>query len=160
MTGLITPIAGSTIDSRVSPIITGSIRITAHRNRDLADADYDALVRELEALEAEHPELITTESPTQRVGGAPLAAFDEVQHRVPMLSMDNTYSVDELRKYGDRVAKLLEGEPIEFLGGEGIELVDPQARVDVPRDFHHGIIFDLPAPGNRDPQKQHQGQQQ
>ena len=46
------------------------------------DSEYDRLFRQLQALEAEHPELITTESPTQRVGGAPLAAFDEVQHRV------------------------------------------------------------------------------
>ena len=67
------------------------------------DSEYDRLFRELQALEAEHPELITAESPTQRVGGAPLAAFDEVKHRVPMLSLDNALSVEAMAEFDRRV---------------------------------------------------------
>ena len=63
----------------------------------------------LKELEAEHPELVTPDSPTQRVGGEPVDELTPVEHRVPMLSIDNTYSVDELRKYGERIAKLLAG---------------------------------------------------
>ncbi len=55
----------------------------------IPDAEYDALFTELQALETEHPELLTPDSPTQRVGGAPLSAFDTVRHRVPMLSLNN-----------------------------------------------------------------------
>ena len=67
-------------------------------------------------LEAEHPELITPESPTQRVGGAPLAEFATVVHSVPMLSIDNTYSYDEVREWDVRVRKgLNKGEPVKYV---------------------------------------------
>ncbi|MEI6703144.1 MAG: NAD-dependent DNA ligase LigA, partial [Deltaproteobacteria bacterium] len=56
---------------------------------EISDADYDSLFRELSALEERHPELITPESPTQRVGGAPVDGFIAVRHRMPMLSLDN-----------------------------------------------------------------------
>ncbi|HLY52169.1 MAG TPA: hypothetical protein VKQ31_04085, partial [Steroidobacteraceae bacterium] len=58
----------------------------------VSDAEYDRLMLELRALEAEHPELLTPDSPTQRVAGAPSAAFGEVVHRIPMLSLDNAFS--------------------------------------------------------------------
>jgi DNA ligase (NAD+) len=72
---------------------------------ELADAEYDALFRELVALETTHPELITSESPTQRVGGAISATFDEVRHRRPMLSLGNAFSHDELRGFDTRVRR-------------------------------------------------------
>jgi len=72
---------------------------------ELADAEYDALFRELVALEAAHPELITSASPTQRVGGAISTTFDEVRHRRPMLSLGNAFSHDELRAFDARVRR-------------------------------------------------------
>jgi DNA ligase (NAD+) len=78
--------------------------------QEIADSEFDALMRGLEALEAAHPEWVTPESPTQRVGGAPLEGFETVTHRVPMLSIDNTYSADELKAFDQRVRKGLEGE--------------------------------------------------
>jgi DNA ligase (NAD+) len=81
----------------------------------ISDLEYDRLVARLTELEATHPELITSDSPTQRVGEQPLAELAHVQHRVPMLSMDNTYSIDELQKYGERTAKLIPGEPIAWV---------------------------------------------
>jgi DNA ligase (NAD+) len=82
---------------------------------EISDLEYDRLVERLRALEARHPELITPDSPTQRVGEEPVGTLPPVQHRVPMLSIDNTYSVDELRKYGERIARLLPGETIEWV---------------------------------------------
>ncbi len=72
---------------------------------ELADAEYDALFRELVALETVHPELTTPESPTQRVGGTPTGTFDEVRHGRPMLSLANAFSHDELRAFDARVRK-------------------------------------------------------
>jgi DNA ligase (NAD+) len=72
---------------------------------ELADAEYDAFFRELVALEAAHPELITSDSPTQRVGGAISTTFDEVRHRRPMLSLGNAFSHDELRAFDARVRR-------------------------------------------------------
>jgi DNA ligase (NAD+) len=72
---------------------------------ELSDADYDALFRELVALETVYPELTTDESPTQRVGGTPTGTFDEVRHQRPMLSLANAFSHDELRAFDARVRK-------------------------------------------------------
>ncbi len=82
---------------------------------EISDREYDRLMDQLKELEAAHPELVTPDSPTQRVGDQPIAALSSVTHRAPMLSIDNTYSVDDLRKYLDRVAKLLPGEEIEWV---------------------------------------------
>jgi DNA ligase (NAD+) len=81
----------------------------------ISDREYDKLFERLKELEAAHPALITPDSPTQRVGGEPLAELAHVTHRVPMLSMDNTYSVEELRRYGERTAKLLPGEELAWV---------------------------------------------
>jgi DNA ligase (NAD+) len=81
----------------------------------ISDLEYDKLLARLKELEAAHPDLVTPDSPTQRLGDAPLAELDHVTHRVPMLSMDNTYSVEELRKYGERTAKLLPGEDVAWV---------------------------------------------
>lgn len=82
---------------------------------EISDQEYDALMRRLQALEAAHPELASPDSPTQRVGGEPVGELVAVEHPVPMLSIDNTYSLDDLRQYGERAAKLLAGEKIAWV---------------------------------------------
>ncbi len=72
---------------------------------EIADEQFDALMRELEALEQAHPELITPQSPTQRVGGRAAAGFATVEHKVPMLSLDNAYTEEELRAFDERVRR-------------------------------------------------------
>jgi len=81
----------------------------------VSDQEYDRLYRELLDLEVEHPELATAESPSQRVGGEPLAHFTSVAHAIPMQSLDNTYSATELEAFVDRVQKALEGEKLGFV---------------------------------------------
>ncbi len=83
---------------------------------EISDREYDRLMERLMELEAQHPELASTESPSQRVGGAPLAAFATVAHAVPMLSIDNTYSYDEMREWDARIRKGLNpGEPVTYV---------------------------------------------
>ena len=74
---------------------------------DISDREYDAMMKELEALEAEHPEWASADSPTLRVGGAPLEGFESVRHAVPMISLSNTYSMEELGEFDTRTRKLL-----------------------------------------------------
>jgi DNA ligase (NAD+) len=74
---------------------------------EISDAEYDALYAELEALEAEHPELVTPDSPTQRVGGEPLEGFDQIRHSIPMLSLANARKTEDLREWDARVRRLL-----------------------------------------------------
>ena len=74
---------------------------------EISDAEYDALYAELEALEAEHPELVTADSPTQRVGGEPLEGFDQIRHSIPMLSLANARKTEDLREWDARVRRLL-----------------------------------------------------
>ena len=71
----------------------------------IPDAEYDALFSELMALELEHPELQSPDSPTQRVGGEALAAFDTVRHRVPMLSLNNGFADDDVLSFDRRCAQ-------------------------------------------------------
>jgi DNA ligase (NAD+) len=82
---------------------------------EISDAEYDGLMRELQDLEAQHPELVTPDSPTQRVGAAPLEAFATVTHRVPMLSLGNAFSEQELRAFDERVKRHLGMEPSESI---------------------------------------------
>ncbi|HWM42938.1 MAG TPA: NAD-dependent DNA ligase LigA [Burkholderiales bacterium] len=81
---------------------------------EATDAEYDALFRELQELEAGHPELRTPDSPTQRVGAAPLAEFGEVRHRTPMLSIGNAFDEEEVRAFDRRVRENLGVERIEY----------------------------------------------
>lgn len=81
------------------------------------DAEYDRLFRELQALEAEHPELVTPESPTQRVGGEALSAFGEVRHEVPMLSLGNAFEEDDLRAFDRSVQNGLGVSGGDLFGG-------------------------------------------
>jgi len=81
---------------------------------EISDARYDALLAELRALEAAHPSLVTPDSPTQRVGGAPSAAFGEVVHALPMLSLDNAFSEEDVRDFDRRVRERLDVESVEY----------------------------------------------
>jgi DNA ligase (NAD+) len=81
----------------------------------ISDQEYDRLYRELADLEAEFPELVSAESPTQRVGGAPLEGFQQITHRTPMLSLDNTYSEEEVAEFFRRMVRSLPGEKIQVL---------------------------------------------
>jgi DNA ligase (NAD+) len=81
---------------------------------EISDAEYDALLRELRGLEEEFPELITPDSPTQRVGGEPTDLFAPVQHRTPMLSLDNAFSWEELNAWGKRVERTI-GRRADFI---------------------------------------------
>ena len=87
---------------------------------EIADAEFDALMHELERLEADHPDLVAIDSPTQRVGGRVAAGFGTVEHVEPMLSLDNAYSEEELRAFDDRVRRGLDaggagGSPVDYI---------------------------------------------
>ena len=81
---------------------------------EITDAEYDALMNELKRLEAAHPELVTADSPTQRVGGKPAEGFKKAQHSRPMLSLDNAYSAEELADWDRRVHELAGNLPVEY----------------------------------------------
>ena len=109
--------AGSSLDR-----IADLRRQMAHHDRlyyeqakpEISDREYDALYRELVDLERAHPEFLTTDSPTQKVGGRPQGAFAQVRHLVPMQSLDNTYSAEEIGDFVERLQRLLPGEEIPF----------------------------------------------
>ena len=82
---------------------------------EISDREYDRLLETLHSLEQAHPELIAPDSPTQRVGGRPAEGFPEVVHRLPMLSLDNSYNIDELRAFDERCRKLAEGRSLEYV---------------------------------------------
>lgn len=86
-----------------------NVRYYVYDEPSVSDAEYDGLMRELEALEAEHPELVTPESPTQRVGAAPVSAFGSVRHVVPMLSLNNAFDEEEVAAFDRRVTDTLRG---------------------------------------------------
>ncbi len=101
----------------------------------LSDGEYDALFRELLTLEQEHPELVTADSPSHRVGGPPLQAFDPVEHGTPMLSLDNIFSAAEFAAFEEKLRRYLKAEtPLRFFGepkldGLAVELV-----------YRHGVL--------------------
>jgi DNA ligase (NAD+) len=101
---------------------------------EVSDAEYDRLFRRLEALEAEHPDLVTPDSPTQRVGAEPVEAFGTVTHTIPMLSLGNALSRDELDEWLQRTSDGLDGEPFDIvaepkLDGLAVELI-----------YEHGML--------------------
>jgi DNA ligase (NAD+) len=81
----------------------------------LSDASYDKLMNQLKALESEHPELVTADSPTQRVGGKPRAGFETYRHKVPMVSLDNAFSTEELQDFDRRVRELTGRERVDYV---------------------------------------------
>jgi DNA ligase (NAD+) len=101
---------------------------------EIPDAEYDRLFHELKALEAAHPELVTPDSPTQRVGGAVAEGFPPVEHRAAMLSLDNAYTAEELREFEARLRRSLPGEPVSYVAepkvdGLGVALLYEQGRL-------------------------------
>src|SRR5437588_6631227 len=82
---------------------------------EISDAEYDRLMNELKALEKMNPQLITPDSPTQRVGGKPREGFQKVPHSRPMLSLDNAYNEEELRDWDRRVRELAGSDKIEYV---------------------------------------------
>ncbi len=101
---------------------------------EITDADYDRLFNELKELEAAHPDLVTPDSPTQRVGGTVAEGFASVQHRVPMLSLDNAYTADEIRESEARLQRALPGESFTYVcepkvDGLGVALLYEKGRL-------------------------------
>ncbi|MBJ7497893.1 MAG: NAD-dependent DNA ligase LigA, partial [Gemmataceae bacterium] len=82
---------------------------------EISDKEYDKLLKELVDLEKKHPELANANSPTQRVGGAPIDGFVTLKHRLPMLSIDNTYSPSELKEFDKKVCKALGKEKPSYI---------------------------------------------
>ena len=104
---------------------------------ELEDPVYDRLYRELLELEAAHPELITPDSPTQRVGGTPAAAFSSVEHRIPLLSLDNAFSSEELEAWYGRLLKVLDREPGTALPMVGELKIDGNA---LALSYENGLL--------------------
>jgi DNA ligase (NAD+) len=101
-----------------------------YRDNDpqISDSEFDHLVKELEALEARYPDLITPDSPTQRVGEQPHEGFAGVEHRIPMLSLDNCFSPEELKDFEERIRKVIPDEDLEYvvelkIDGLGISVI-------------------------------------
>ncbi|MFB0564659.1 MAG: NAD-dependent DNA ligase LigA [Candidatus Aminicenantaceae bacterium] len=97
-------------------------------NPQISDYEFDLLVKKLEEIERQFPELITPESPTQRVGDQPIEGFASVSHATPMLSLDNCYSVEELIEFEERIQKLLPSQRIQYVAelkidGLGISII-------------------------------------
>lgn len=98
-------------------------------NPEISDTEYDRMLRELQEIEEQHPDLVTPDSPTQRVGAPPLEAFSSVAHAVPMLSLDNAFGYDEVREFDERSRRLLGiSEKIEYvvepkIDGVAVELI-------------------------------------
>lgn len=106
-----------------------------YRDNDpqISDYEFDLLVKELQTLEERYPELITPESPTQRVGELPLEGFTSIEHRIPMLSLDNCYNSEELYEFEERIKKILPGQELEYeaelkIDGIGISVIYREGR--------------------------------
>ncbi|HTA94511.1 MAG TPA: NAD-dependent DNA ligase LigA, partial [Verrucomicrobiae bacterium] len=108
----------------------------------IEDYEYDQLYKKLLELEKEFPNLISANSPSQRVGGAPLSAFKSVRHSVPMLSLDNTYSEEEIRDFVKRLEKLLPGEKLDWI-------VEPKVDgVAISLRYENGVLVTGATRGN------------
>ena len=109
---------------------------------EISDREFDRLLRELQDLEAAHPDLQTADSPTQRVGGEPLAGFQPVKHAVPMMSLDNTYSAGELREFDGRVCKALGVERVAYV-------VEPKVDgVSISLRYERGVLVQAATRGD------------
>jgi DNA ligase (NAD+) len=113
---------------------------------EISDAEYDRLMRELQSLEQQYPELITPDSPTQRIGATPLEAFETVAHTLPMLSLDNGFDEGEIREFDARIRKLLpQREKIEYVAepkfdGLAVELLYEAGRFTVGSTRGDGML--------------------
>ena len=118
-------------------------RYFVHDDPELSDAEFDALVRELRELEAQHPELVTADSPTQRPGGRSASTFSPVVHRARMFSLDNAFSFEELQAWSTRIARSI-NEPVRYvtepkLDGLAISLQYEQGRFTVGATRGDGV---------------------
>jgi len=118
---------------------------------EISDREYDLLLAELQALEEKHPDLVLPDSPTQRVGGEPVPALESVRHRLPMLSIENTYSPEDLTVWGRRVEKLLlsdaPAEPIQWvlelkIDGVAVSLTYEQGLLVLGATRGNGVVGD------------------
>ena len=105
-----------------------NVQYYVYDNPTISDGEYDSLLRELEQLEAENPNFISSDSPTQRIGGAPIESFNSVSHRIPMLSLANAMDIDELENFNKQISKGLGIDNVEYiaepkLDGLAVELV-------------------------------------
>jgi DNA ligase (NAD+) len=121
---------------------------------EISDREFDRLLERLKELEARHPELVTPDSPTQRVGGQPITGFRPVHHRVPMLSIDNTYREQELRAFDTRVRRGLRGENPQYVveqkvDGVSVTLVYEKGRLILAATRGDGRTGDDIAPATR-----------
>ncbi len=113
---------------------------------EISDAEYDKLMRRLQALEEAYPSLVTPDSPTQRVGAQPQKEFAQVRHRIPMLSLENALDQNELREFDERIRRFLGvSEPIEYvvepkIDGLAVELVYEQGRLVVASTRGDGYV--------------------
>src|SRR5712692_8529224 len=108
---------------------------------EISDADFDKLMQQLKDLEAEYPQLVTPDSPTQRVGGKPREGFVKVPHSSPMLSLDNTYSEEELAEFDRRVREGSGADTIDYvteLKLDGLSLAVPNNRGQFERAITRG----------------------
>jgi DNA ligase (NAD+) len=113
----------ATIDSQLTSHVESLRREIERHDRlyhvmdspEIADSEYDRLIRELRQIEADHPEIVTPESPTQRVGAEPASRFEKVTHSAPMLSLGNAFNDEELQAWHTRVANLLERDDFEMM---------------------------------------------
>jgi DNA ligase (NAD+) len=113
------PTAAKTIEAEVRKLREEVLRheelYYVHDRPEITDAEYDALVERLRALEEEHPALRRPDSPTLRVGGRPAEGFEEYVHRRPMLSLDNSYNIEDLRAFDERCRRLADGRAFEYV---------------------------------------------
>ncbi len=101
---------------------------------EISDREYDRLMQKLRELESQRPDLITPDSPTQRIGDKPSEGFARVRHTIPMLSIDNTYSLDELREFHERILKLIGAKQVDYV-------VDPKIDgVAVSLRYEEGVL--------------------
>ncbi|MDE6288620.1 MAG: NAD-dependent DNA ligase LigA, partial [Muribaculaceae bacterium] len=101
---------------------------------EITDREFDEMMKQLEQLESRHPELYDPDSPTQRVGSDISKGFEQVRHIYPMLSLANTYSIDDVDAWADRIDQTLQGQPVTFVGemkfdGTGISLIYEHGRL-------------------------------
>src|SRR3712207_6472213 len=113
------PAGAKSIESQIKKLRAEVLRheelYYVHDRPEISDAEYDALVERLRALEDEHPEFQTPDSPTLRVGGRPAEGFEEYVHRRAMLSLDNSYNIEDLRAFDERCRKLADGRAFEYV---------------------------------------------
>lgn len=109
------PSAAAAIEKLRAEIRRHEALYYVHDQPEISDADFDILMRRLRDLEAAHPDLVTPDSPTQRVGGEPRAGLEKARHSSPLLSLDNAYSEEELRDFDRRVRDGVENTEVAYV---------------------------------------------